>query len=213
MAYKQHELDPYILELLKKKGEMRSKDIYTSMPEKERILKRRLGILKKENKVSVRDRFYYSLPIAASTSTQTQSPDDQLKKISKQLRTAEDNEVTISELLNAYDVMQRDTINDLLDNIRDGIDLEQRAFYLDTLKVLALVVDRLMKRWSLVHHGYDTNTRQAQEDAKVKAEERQKQELAEAPLEDKIVVVGHYHPDMQEVLRSLPKKELEDNKV
>lgn len=64
-----------------------------------------------------------------------------------------------------------------------------------------------------MHVGYDTNTRQAQEDAKAKTEEREKAALENAPLEDKIVVVGHYQEGMQEILRNLPKKELEDSEV
>lgn len=145
--------------------------------------------------------------------TQTQSPDGKLKQISEQLRTAEDNEVTISELLNAYDLVQADFISGIPNNIGDGVDLEQRTFFYDTLKLLTLVVDRLLKRWSVVHFGYDTNTRQAQEDAKAKTEEREKAALENAPLEDKIVVVGHYQEGMQEILRNLPKKELEDSEV
>ena len=211
-TYKPHELDPHIFGLLAD-GEMHSKDIYASMPKKERVLKRRLGILKRHNKVLARNRFYYRLPTDTSSDSTKARPDEKLKQISKQLRTAEDNEVTISELLNAYDVVQRDFISNLTDNIGDGTDLQQRAFFLDTLKLLTLVVDKLMKRWSLVHVGYDTNTRQAQEDAKAKTEEREKEALKDAPLEDTIIVVGHYKEGFEKILEHLPKKEADKIKV
>ena len=136
--------------------------------------------------------------------TQTQSPDGKLKQLSKQLRTAEDNEIIISELLNEYDDLFKEWVAD------KGIDFEKR---LERFKLLTMIGDRLLKRWALVHVGYDTNTRQAQEDAKAKTEEREKAALENAPLEDKIVVVGHYQEGMQEILRNLPKKELEDSEV
>ena len=136
--------------------------------------------------------------------TQTQSPDDKLQQLSKQLRTAEDNETIISELLNEYDDLFKEWVTD------KGISFEKR---LERFKLLTMIGDRLLKRWALVHVGYDTNTRQAQEDAKAKTEQREKAALENAPLEDKIVVVGHYHPDMQEVLRNLPRKELDESEV
>ena len=135
---------------------------------------------------------------------QTQSPDGKLKQLSKQLRTAEDNEIIISELLNEYGDLFKEWVAD------KGIDFEKR---LERFKLLTMIGDRLLKRWALVHVGYDTNTRQAQEDAKAKTEEREKAALENAPLEDKIVVVGHYQEGMQEILRNLPKKELEDSEV
>lgn len=136
------------------------------------------------------------------------------KKFSSDARSAENNEQTINTLLNTYDEVLAIFQVWILQNIASQeIDFGKQLLFIENFKWLTMIADKLMKRWNLEHHGYDTNTRQAQEDAKAKTEERQKQELEEAPLEDKIVVVGHYHPDMQEVLRNLPKKELDENKV
>ena len=140
----------------------------------------------------------------ASTDTQTQLNAETRKKFSSKVRSAEDNEATISELLNEYDDLFKEWIAD------NGIDFEKR---LENFKWLTMIVDKLMKRWSLVHVGYDTNTRQAQEDAKAKTELREQEALKNAPLEDTIVVVGHYKEGFQEILEHLPKKEAEDISV
>ena len=198
-----HEVRAHILKLLGD-GEMHSSDIYASIPGKERQLKRQLATLKKNNEVVARDRSYYSLAPATSTSAQTQSTAETRKKFSRKVRSAEDNEATISELLNEYDDLFKEWIAD------NGIDFEKR---LENFKWLTMIVDKLMKRWSLVHVGYDTNTRQAQEDAKAKTELREQEALKNAPLEDTIVVVGHYKEGFQEILEHLPKKEAEDISV
>ena len=198
-----HEVRAHILKLLGD-GEMHSSDIYASIPGKERQLKRQLATLKKNNEVVARDRSYYSLAPATSTSAQTQSTAETRKKFSRKVRSAEDNEATISELLNEYDDLFKKWIAD------NGIEFEKR---LENFKWLTMIGDKLMKRWSLVHVGYDTNTRQAQEDAKAKTEAREQEALKNAPLEDTIVVVGHYKEGFQEILEHLPKKEAEDISV
>ena len=84
---------------------------------------------------------------------------------------------------------------------------------LNDFKSLILMADRLMKRWYLVHRGYDTNTRQAAEDAKKKTVEREKQETENAPPEDQVVVIREYDETMREVLAKLPGKELKERAV
>lgn len=135
------------------------------------------------------------------------------ENITKIVRTAEDNERTINILMNTYDEVLSLFQMWILQNVSQNIDFEKQLLFIENFKWLTAIADKLMKRWALVHIGYDTNTRQAQEDAKAKSEERQKQDLEGAPIEDKIVVVGHYHPDMQEVLKNLPKKDLDKSKV
>ena len=92
-------------------------------------------------------------------------------------------------------------------------DFEKHLLFIENFKWLTMIADKLMKRWNLEHHGYDTNTRQAQEDAKAKTEEREKAALENAPFEDTIIVVGHYNEGMQEILANLPKKEVEEASV
>ena len=65
-------------------------------------------------------------------------------------------------------------------------------------------IDRLMKRWSLVHLGWHTNTGLAKVDAEVKARHAEKVYLEGAPLSAFFKVVAHYHPDMRELMGNLP---------
>ena len=62
-----------------------------------------------------------------------------------------------------------------------------------------------MKRWYLVHRGYDSNTKQAEEDVKQKTENREKQALESLPPEEQLEVVGDYDVEMRELLESLPE--------
>ena len=83
--------------------------------------------------------------------------------------------------------------------------LEKADISLDVLRDLTLIVDRLMKRWNLTHRGYDTNTRQAVEDAKQKTSEREEQALKRLPPEEQLEVVGDYDVKMRELLEALPE--------
>ena len=127
------------------------------------------------------------------------------KKFSSDERSAEDNEQTINVLLNTYDevlaIFQIWVLNSMASQ---EIDFEKQLLFIENFKWLTMIADKLMKRWSLVHIGYDTNTRQAQEDAKAKTEERQKEALKDAPLEDTIMVVGKYDPKAMVLLDAIP---------
>ena len=195
-----------IIALLGSKGEMHSKEIYDSMSEvNKNTLKKELGKLKRDGEVvTPRGRSWYRLPTDTSSVSTKTRPDEKLDQVSKQLRSAEDNEIATSQLLNDYDELCQEWRDD------NDINFEKR---LEKFKLLTLVGDKLMKRWALVHVGYDTNTRQAQEDAKAKTEAREQEALESAPLEDRITVVGHYQEGMKEILEHLPKKEVEESKV
>ena len=141
---------------------------------------------------------------AANDASAPPSPNQQLNSISNTLRTAEDNKKTADTLMNIYD--------DVLDRYRDWIaknvgadtDFEKQLLFIENFKWLTAIGDKLMKRWSLEHVGYDTNTRQAQEDAKAKTQAREKAELEEAPLKDRIVVVGKYDPKAETLIDAIP---------
>ena len=113
-----------------------------------------------------------------------------------------ENTETINKMLNLYDK--------LLDSVADSIEKEdwnsitKKIEAIKSLRWLGATVDQLMKRWYLVHRGYDSNTKQAHEDAIQKTAERQKEAHANAPPEDRVVEVGHFHPDMQELWDVLP---------
>lgn len=129
------------------------------------------------------------------------------------IRLEKQNEATINRLLNLYDevlVKYSGLIKGVLDSEES---LGDKATLLNNFKALSSMADPLMKRWYLVHRGYDSNTRQAQEDAKAKTVARDKQAHANAPFEDTIVEVGHYHGDVKELWDNLPKTEQEQRTV
>lgn len=109
-------------------------------------------------------------------------------------------------------LFQRDTLsiyrkhlNILLGQENPDPDETQRL--LDCIKTLALSIDRLLKRWNVLTQGYDSNTQQASEDAKRKADVREKQDLENAPLEDQVTEVGHYHSALKALWDTLPDSE------
>ena len=138
-----------------------------------------------------------------------------LYKLAKRpaLRTEDQNADTIDQLLNLYDTALNKyavLIKEMLDSKQT---LEEKAKFLNNFKLFASMVDILMKRWYLVHRGYDSNSRQAYEDALANARKAEKEELANAPLEERIAEVAHYDPIMKEIWDNLPKEEPEKKKV
>lgn len=86
-------------------------------------------------------------------------------------RTEAQNRATINRLLNVYDQVL-DRYGEVLEQkMTSEMEPSEKALLLNNFKLLASTADVLMKRWSIVHHGHDPNTRQAQEDAKAKTEE------------------------------------------
>ena len=122
-----------------------------------------------------------------------------------------ENTETINKLLTLYDK--------LLDTVADSIEKEdwkgitEKIEAIKSLRWLGATVDQLMKRWYLLYRGYDTNTRQAVEDAKHKTENREKQEQENAPPEDQVVVVREYDESMRRALANLPGKDLKKRTV
>ena len=127
------------------------------------------------------------------------------KKFSSDERSAEDNEQTINKLLNTYDeVLAIFQIWVLKNMASQEIDFEKQLLFIENFKWLTMIVDKLMKRWALVHIGYDTNSRQAQEDAKAKTAEREKAELEKAPVSDRVMIIGKYDPEAEELIDCIP---------
>ena len=141
------------------------------------------------------------------------STGDPLKNISDALRAADANKNTIDRLLNIYDAHLDSYENWVKNNIGPHLDFEKQLLCIENFKWLTGIGDKLMKRWSLEHVGYDTNTRQAQEDAKAKTAEREKAALKDAPLEDKVHIVGHFHTDLKQLWDDMPESEREKQKV
>lgn len=144
-----------------------------------------------------------------------------LKKVDTSLkRTEADNEVTINKALLLFDKMLDDAAETIVGELYTKATMAEKVDLIKSLRWLGATLDQLMKRWNLVNRGYDTNTRQAQEDAKAKTEERQKEALENAPLEDTIMVVGSYDPEAKALIDCIPSslnkltdEETEDIKV
>ena len=213
-----HPLDEHILDLLKKNGEMHSSQIFATMPAQKDNLKKRLSILKSAGKIDmpIRSRYILTSDTAASAHTR---PDKELNEISNALRTAEDNKRVADMLMHLYEDVLKRYRNWVAQNVDDNTDFEQQLLFIENFKWLTAIGDKLMKRWSLEHVGYDTNTRQAQEDAKAKTEERQKAALEDAPLEEQVNVIGSFDLDTKQLidnfptLESISKEEEEEIKV
>lgn len=140
-----------------------------------------------------------------STSAQ-KSPNQQLNEISDALRSADANKNTIDKLMNLYDKHVERYTKWFDKSVDDDTDFEQCQF-IENFKGLTAIGDKLMKRWALEHVGYDTNTRQAQEDAKAKTAEREKAALKGAPLEEQVNVIGSFDLDTKQLIDALPTLE------
>lgn len=122
----------------------------------------------------------------------------------KNLRGEAENTETINKMLNLYDKLLDATAHSIENEDWNGI--VEKIEAIKSLRWLGATVDQLMKRWYLVHRGYDSNTRQAQEDAKHKASEREKQEIEQLPPDKRIKVIRSYDTTMQELIERLPGK-------
>ena len=198
---KARRLDEHILELLAEHGEMHTNDIIATMPDEVHTLKKRLYLLKKDGQIDMPAKSLYVL----TPTSRKKFINDRLKRISKMLRVPEHNQVTVDKLMNIYDRVLDNYETWIHENVDDKIDYEKQQFFLEHLRWLTAIADKLLKRWSIEYQGYDTNTRQAQEDAKLKTAEKEKAALAEAPLEEQLQIVGHFHSDMKVLWEDLPE--------
>ncbi len=154
----------------------------------------------------------------AGASTQTR-PDAELQNISSSLRAADANKNTIDKLLNIYDDLLDNYGTWAADNFKQRIDFEKQLLFIENFKWLTMIGDKLMKRWSLEHVGYDTNTRLAQEDAKAKTAEKEKAALEDAPIEEQVRVIASFDLETKKLIDGLPtlesltEKEAEEIKV
>lgn len=202
-SYHPSPLDAPIKECLSD-GEKQNQEIYEAVEGSVSSIKKRLFVLEKHGEIRRVERGIYALP-----ESPVEVPDTPME--AKNSRGEAENTETINKMLNLYDK--------LLDAVALSIEEEdwdaimEKIEAIKSLRWLGATVDQLMKRWYLVHRGYDSNTRQAQEDAKLKTAEREKADQENAPPEDQIVEVGHFHPAMQELWDILPDAEKEKRTV
>ena len=121
----------------------------------------------------------------------------------KNSRGEAENTETINKMLNLYDKLLDAVSVSIEEEDWDGI--VEKIEAIKSLRWLGATVDQLMKRWYLVHRGYDSNTKQAEEDVKQKTENREKQALESLPPEEQLEVVGDYDVEMRGLLESLPE--------
>ena len=127
------------------------------------------------------------------------------------LRGEAENTETINKLLNLYDKLLDIVGVSIEDEDWEGI--VEKIETIRSLRWLGATVDQLMKRWYLVHRGYDTNTRQAVEDAKHKTADREKQDIENAPPEEQLNVIREYDQSMREILENMPHVAKEENTI
>ena len=125
--------------------------------------------------------------------------------------TEADNRDLINELLRVYTEM----IDICKGGVKDGFTLEdvsdtEQIKIVKTFNACVSTVDRLMKRWSLVHLGWNTNPQLAKADAEADAFASERVDLQNAPIEAFFMVTAHYHPDMKEILLNLPGTDKKD---
>ena len=121
------------------------------------------------------------------------------------LWTEADNRVLINTLLGVYTALI-DACQGDVKEIFSSQDLSntEKLQSVKTFNACVSMLDRLMKRWSLVHLGWSTNPRLAKADAEAKTSDTEKVDFAGAPLEVFFKVVTHYHPSMREILEKMP---------
>ena len=121
------------------------------------------------------------------------------------LWTEADNRVLINTLLGVYTALI-DACQGDVKAIFSAQDLSntEKLGSVKTFNACVSMLDRLMKRWSLVHLGWSTNPRLAKADAAAKTSDTEKVDLEGAPLEALFQVVRHYHPSMKEICFNMP---------
>ena len=191
-------LEDRILEVLKA-GEMQLSEIKAAIPDQVTSVGNCLTRLKTQGKVIRIRQGLYRLP----------KPSDARAGV-KISREEPENIETINKLLTLYDTLL-DTVAVSIEE-EDWKEIVEKIETIKSLRWLGATVDQLMKRWYLVHRGYDANTKQAHEDAKQKTAAREKTEMENAPPEDQIVVVREYDETMRDVLAKLPGKNLKKHK-
>ena len=121
------------------------------------------------------------------------------------LWTEADNRVLINALLGVYTALI-DACQGDVKEIFSSQDLSntEKLQSVKTFNACVSMLDRLMKRWSLVHLGWSTNPRLAKADAAAETSHAEKVDLEGAPFEALFRVVRHYHPSMREICFSMP---------
>ena len=198
-SYRTSPLDAPIMECLSD-GEKRNHEIYEAVEGSVSSIKKRLRVLEKHGEITNPDRGKYALP---EPPVEVQDAPVAVENS----RSETENMETINKLLKSYDIVLDNIAETLESELAAKATIEEKINLIKSLRWLGATVDQLMKRWYLVHRGYDANTRQAQEDAKKKTAEREKTALETSPPEDQVVVVAEYHTSVRGIWDTLPEPE------
>lgn len=119
--------------------------------------------------------------------------------------TEADNREMINQLLHVYTAL----INVCKDDVKNGFTGQEmsdteKIKIVKTFNACVATIDRLMKRWSLVHLGWNTNPRLAKADAEAKTHHAEKVDLENAPLEALFKVIRQYGASMKAILFNMP---------
>ena len=167
-------------------GEQRTAAIAGAIGRSERSVRRDLAEMRSDGKVTLVKKGVYRLHRSV-------------------LWTEADNEVLINELLAVYTVLI-DTCKTDVKEIFDSRELSdtEKLRCVKTFNGCVATLDRLMKRWSLVHQGWHTNPRLAKADAEAKAAHAEKVDLEGAPLEAFFRISIHFAASMKEMCLNMP---------
>ena len=166
------------------------------------------GLVKSGKVVRVRSGVYRLASVADATVV----PADATVAVENS-RSETENIETINKLLKSYDIVLDNIAETLESELAAKATIEEKINLIKSLRWLGATVDQLMKRWYLVHRGYDSNTKQAHEDAKQKTADRETQELENAPPQSQLKVVREYGEGMRDILAKMPQAEQKKTKV
>ena len=201
-----------ILEVLAD-GEKKRVEIIKATGDKASTVKRALSGLVTAGELKRLGDGWYALPSVAEVPIDPEKNAERAPVPAETSRGETENQETINKMLDAYDLVLDDIVSSLRGELETKASIEEKIDLIKSLRWVAATIDQLMKRWYLVHRGYDTNTRQAVEDAKHKTVEREKQDLENAPPEDQVTIVREYDETMREVLAKLPGKDLKKRTI
>ena len=167
-------------------GEQRTAAIADAIGRSERSVRRVLKALIAEGKVSKVKKGVYRLHRSVKW-------------------TETDNQLLINTLLGIYTALIDACKGDIKEIFASQeISTTEKMQHVKPFNTCVATIDRLMKRWSLVHHGWHANPGLAKADAAAKTAHTEKVDLASAPLEAFFQVVGHYASDARELIENIP---------
>lgn len=120
--------------------------------------------------------------------------------------TEADTEVLINEVIAVYTILIdacKGDVKEIFKNPQE-ISTTEKLRCVKTFNGCVATLDRLMKRWSLVHRGWHTNPRLAEADTEAQKHDAEKVDLVSTLLEAFFNVVAHYHPSMRYIYFNMP---------